>query len=639
MLGKGQGGTGWSSPQYFGGRIYEVMLFSSDLSDYNIKRLEGYLAHKWNSKSNLPASHPFKSTAPTFGGSQSIVSAGNTVPVVSGSPTLSFDIGKFTLEEYGYYATSGLPLSYATSNAAVLAIDSATGKLDPKGAGTASITISQAGDTHFSAASSISLNLTITAERSQTITFASIPDCNTTVSTINLSASTSSGLAVTFTSSDTNVATISGSTLTIVEAGTVTITASQAGGTDPSNSNITYSAAAPVAQTFTINAIGYPMTVTLDDIGTMGLNQSFKPRTTVIDTTTGKVLNGTSGLSITYTITSGTIATVSGNTVTTDSAVGAQSTSVTLKATAALAGYATTSKSKTFSVDGSASGQTITFKYGEKGGLRDMPLSRKPISIGLMAFTNAKDSNNNPLGLSFRLTNNENNVAKIVNPTGGKNAVLVLADPNESSKFSGFGGQDSIEVTIEAYRNSGDGYHAASVSKTIKIKAPSKSAFFEARKMDDRYEDKKNVALTRLSAKGISGEKALALFDSDNYDSDGDGISNALERAFGGDSLQNDSTNTLPKPIKSKPSGEEDHEFITFLRYNSNYNTEGIQYIVETSRDLRTWLPESHADGAEIHGSAVETDGGMERVVYKSKKGRAEDGHDKIFIRVRVKTK
>jgi hypothetical protein len=150
---------------------------------------------------------------------------------------------------------------------------------------------------------------------------------------------------------------------------------------------------------------------------------------------------------------------------------------------------------------------------------------------------------------------------------------------------------------------------------------------------------KKNAALTRLSAKGISGEKALALFDSDNYDSDGDGISNALERAFGGDSLQNDSTITLPKPIKSKPAGEEDHEFITFLRYNSNYNTEGIQYIVETSRDLRTWLPESHDDGAMIHGSAVETDGGMERVVYKTKKGRTEDGHDKIFIRVRVKTK
>ena len=84
---------------------------------------------------------------------------------------------------------------------------------------------------------------------------------------------------------------------------------------------------------------------------------------------------------------------------------------------------------------------------------------------------------------------------------------------------------------------------------------------------------------------------------------------------------------------------EEDHEFITFLKYQDSYNTEGIQYIVETSRDLRTWLSTSDADGAEQHGSAVEVDGGMERVVYKTKKGRAEDGNNKIFIRVRIKTR
>ena len=46
---------------------------------------------------------------------------------------------------------------------------------------------------------------------------------------------------------------------------------------------------------------------------------------------------------------------------------------------------------------------------------------------------------------------------------------------------------------------------------------------------------------------GITGEKALALFNSDNYDSDGDGVSNLLERAFGGDSLSNDNEAT-PKP-------------------------------------------------------------------------------------------
>ena len=60
--------------------------------------------------------------------------------------------------------------------------------------------------------------------------------------------------------------------------------------------------------------------------------------------------------------------------------------------------------------------------------------------------------------------------------------------------------------------------------------------------MDDRFDTKRNSFVSRMTArKGISGEKAMRLFDSDNYDSDGDGISNLMERAFGGDSLTNDS--------------------------------------------------------------------------------------------------
>ena len=138
---------------------------------------------------------------------------------------------------------------------------------------------------------------------------------------------------------------------------------------------------------------------------------------------------------------------------------------------------------------------------------------------------------------------------------------------------------------------------------------------------------------------GISDEKASALFDNDNYDSDGDGISNALERAFGGDSLNNDSRSNLPRSVKSKPSLYKDHEFISFVRYNSDFNAEGIEYIVETSRDLRTWLPESHSDGAQPYGSAEDVGGGMERVVYRTNNTRTYNGNDKIFIRVRVKTK
>ena len=70
------------------GTVYEVLLYANDLPDYTIKRMEGYLAHKWGSAANLPSGHPFKSTAPDFGGSQSIVTNGNTIPVVSSAATL-----------------------------------------------------------------------------------------------------------------------------------------------------------------------------------------------------------------------------------------------------------------------------------------------------------------------------------------------------------------------------------------------------------------------------------------------------------------------------------------------------------------------------------------------------------------------
>ena len=376
-LGKASGGIA--------GKIYEVMLYDNKLAEYSRKRLEGYLAHKWGGASNLPSGHPFKNTAPTFGGSQSIVTNAHTIPVVSSSPTLSFDIGLFTLEDYGIYATSGLPLSYATSNANVVAITN--GKLDPKGAGTVTLTLSQAGDSHFSAASNATFSLTITQNRSQNITFAPIADVNTTVSTISLSASASSGLAVSFASSDTDVATVSGSTVTIVGPGTVTITASQAGGTDPSNSNITYSAAASVSQDFTVISIGDPLSLIFDSIGTMGTGQTFKVRAVLMNATTGKPVYMpkylATGGSVTYSITgtTGGGGTISGTSVTTGSSSG----SITIKAYATGGGFETKFSSITVQVDGSKTGQKILVREGgDSGGLRDLPISRRPIGIGQM---------------------------------------------------------------------------------------------------------------------------------------------------------------------------------------------------------------------------------------------------------------
>ena len=617
-LGKASGGIA--------GKIYEVMLYDNKLAEYSRKRLEGYLAHKWGGASNLPSGHPFKSNAPEFGGSQSIVTNAHTIPVVSSSPTLSFDIGLFTLEDYGIYADSGLPLSYATSNANVVAVDSATGKLDPKGAGTATITLSQAGDTHFSAASNVTFSLTITQNRSQNITFAPIPDCNTSVSSVSLSASASSGLAVSFASSDTDVATVSGSTVTIVGPGTVTITASQAGGTDPSNSNITYSAAASVSQDFTVISIGDPLTLIFDTIGTMGTGQTFKVRAVLMNATTGKPVYMpkylATGGSVTYSKTAqtGGGGSISGTSVTTGSTTG----SITIKAYATGGGFETKHTSITVQVDGSKTGQKILVREGgDSGGLRDLPISRRPIGIGQMF------SSTSNLAVSYSVPNNA--PVKLVGT--GKDAKLVFKTSKDGfskndlkGKFTG----DTLTFDLTVTQSGNGSFHAAeSVTRTIKLMKPTKSLFFEERKADARYDDMKTKAMNRMPA-GVSGEKATALFDSDKYDSDGDGVSNLLERAFGGDSLGNDSRGARPAPVKTNDG----KEYLSFTRYDSDYQaTMGVQYIVEKSTDRRTWS----SSGIEQVGSAVDLGGGMERVVYRTT--AATSAGTTQFIRVRVKAR
>ena len=85
----------------------------------------------------------------------------------------------------------------------------------------------------------------------QTITFAN-PGMQTVGTPLTLSATASSGLAVSFASTTTSVCTVSGTTATFLNAGTCTIQATQAG-------NSTYAAATPVAQSFTVNAA--PVTI------------------------------------------------------------------------------------------------------------------------------------------------------------------------------------------------------------------------------------------------------------------------------------------------------------------------------------------------------------------------------------------
>lgn len=46
------------------GSLAETVVFNSALSTTDLEKVEGYLAHKWNLTSKLPAGHPYKTVAP-----------------------------------------------------------------------------------------------------------------------------------------------------------------------------------------------------------------------------------------------------------------------------------------------------------------------------------------------------------------------------------------------------------------------------------------------------------------------------------------------------------------------------------------------------------------------------------------------
>lgn len=135
-------------------------------------------------------------------------------------------------------SNSGLAVTYVSSDVKVATISGNTVTI--VGAGSSTITAEQTGNATYNPATSVAQTLTV-VKADQTITFINLANVSVGGSAFSLSATSTSGLPVTFSSSDTSVITVSGSTATIVGVGTTTITASQVG-----NSN--YSAATAVTQ-------------------------------------------------------------------------------------------------------------------------------------------------------------------------------------------------------------------------------------------------------------------------------------------------------------------------------------------------------------------------------------------------------
>lgn len=162
---------------------------------------------------------------------RSIEDLENTLPHIPQS--ISFDslpdvtLGDTTPIVLNASASSNLPVSYAISDSTIATI--LNGVVTPKRAGTIMITASQPGDSAYLPAAPVSRTLTI-KRIPQSISFDSLPAVllgDTT--TIVLNATATSGLPVTYTVSDSTIATIVNGVVKVNRDGTVVITASQLG--------------------------------------------------------------------------------------------------------------------------------------------------------------------------------------------------------------------------------------------------------------------------------------------------------------------------------------------------------------------------------------------------------------------------
>jgi hypothetical protein len=194
-------------------------------------------------------------------------------------------------------STSGLTVSFTASPSSVCSASGTT--LTLASAGTCTVVASQAGNTAYAAAASVSHTFVV-APTAQAITFISPGNQTLGVAPAALAATSSSGLAVAFASTTTSVCTVNGSTLTLLGAGTCTLSASQPG-------DASYAAATPVSNTFTVAAA--PLTAQTISFASPG-NQTLGSAPAALAAT------ASSGLAVSYTSTTTGTCTTSGSTLT-----------------------------------------------------------------------------------------------------------------------------------------------------------------------------------------------------------------------------------------------------------------------------------------------------------------------------------
>ncbi len=218
---------------------------------------------------------------------------------ITWNQNLNFNIGEESVELTAV-ASSGLPVSYTSSDETVAIVSGNV--LTFVGVGQAIITASQSGNENFNPAADVMRILTITeATRvDQTIEWNQALDFSINEESVELTAIASSGLPVSYTISDENVAIVSGNVLTFVGVGQAIITASQAG-------NENFYPATDVMRILTITeATRVEQTIEWNQALDFSINEESVELTAV----------ASSGLPVSYTSSDESVATVSGNVLT-----------------------------------------------------------------------------------------------------------------------------------------------------------------------------------------------------------------------------------------------------------------------------------------------------------------------------------
>src|SRR5690606_26781195 len=121
----------------------------------------------------------------------------------------------------GAEASSGEPITYTSSDASVAEVD-AKGMITLTGAGTATITATVPENSNYRNRPEASRTLVV-GKSPQTIAFMEVGEVHRDVGTVQLDVSSSSGLPVSLSVDDPEVATVEGTTLQVHRLGTVRI--------------------------------------------------------------------------------------------------------------------------------------------------------------------------------------------------------------------------------------------------------------------------------------------------------------------------------------------------------------------------------------------------------------------------------